>query len=269
IAELLIERRLGYPVTPTPVPEFDSLFSQLESAEIDAVLELWPSSLTEAELAYLNGGRVEDLGPLGVVGQIGWYVPRYVVDRNPDLATWEGLATATVLFATPETGNKGRLLGTDPAYAQFDEDLVVALGLDYEVVYSGSEDATRTELALATSRQDPILLYWWSPTAEIVEYDLVKVELPARTPECLDNFENGGLMSCDYPADVLFKVATPGLVQRDPELHRFLSDFSLTIEDQLDMIHSVEREGQSIAAVASEWVEANEDTWSAWLPDQE
>jgi glycine betaine/proline transport system substrate-binding protein len=269
IAEILIERRLGYPVTPAPTSEFDVLFSQLEAGELDAVLELWPSSLTAAELEYLDGGRVENLGPLGVIGQIGWYVPRYVVEARPDLGRWEGLrsSAAVAAFASDETSGRGRFVGTDPSYAQFDEDLVEALDLDFEVIYTGSEDGTRAELSSAVSRQEPILLYWWSPTAEIVEYDLVKVELPARTQACLGAAATGQPMSCDYPTDVLFKVATPGLADSDPELHRLLTELSLSTEDQLAMIHAVERRGRSIPDVALEWVTVNEETWSGWLPN--
>ena len=270
IAEIVIERRLGYPVTPTPVSEFDSMFKQLAAGELDAVLELWPSSLTENELEYLDEQRVENVGPLGVIGEVGWYLPRYVLDSNPQLATWEGLTDPAVaaMFAAVETGGRGRFVGTDPSYEQFDEELISALGLDFEVVYTGSEDGTRSELSLATERQNPILLFWWSPTAEVVEHDLVKVDLPSRTQECLDDRAQGQPMSCDYPQDKLFKVATPGLAQNDPDLHYFLSSFSLTTADQLDMIHAVERTGRPISDVAEDWVNNNQQIWSEWLPTE-
>ena len=163
---------------------------------------------------------------------------------------------------TLEVGSIARTSGSDDSFAAG----VALWGLDFEVVYTGSEDGTRAELSLATARQDPILLYWWSPTAEVVEYDLVKVELPSRTQDCLDAHAAGALMSCDYTKDVLFKVATPGLAESDPDLYHFLSQFSLTTADQLDLIYAVERTGRSIADVAEEWVDTNEQIWSGWLP---
>ena len=48
-----------------------------------------------AELVSFDAGTVENLGPLGAVGKIGWWVPSYVIDENPELATWEG-------FSSPE-----------------------------------------------------------------------------------------------------------------------------------------------------------------------
>ncbi len=271
IAEILIERQLGYPVTLVPVADLESMLSDVADGELDAALELWPASLSPEETELVDGGGVDDLGPLGVDGKVGWYVPRYVIDEHPELRSWVGLANpaGARLFATAETGEKGRLLGIDPAYQQFDEDLVDALELDLEVVFAGSEDAVRAELIQATARREPILLYWWSPTAEIAEYDLVNIALPARSSECVEAHQSGELMRCDYPIDELYKIAAPELRIQDPELHGLLSAFSLSTEEQIGMIHAVEVDGRSIADVASAWVEGNRDRWAAWLEPTE
>ena len=84
-----------------------------------------------------------------MVGKIGWYVPTYMVEENPDLATIDGIAANTDLFATAETGDKGQFLGGDPSFVSFDEEIVEALGLDLQVVYAGSEAALLTELETA------------------------------------------------------------------------------------------------------------------------
>ena len=267
IAELIIERQLGYPVTAEPVREYGEMFSALADGDLDAILELWPSTLTESELSYLESGRVSDLGPLGVDGRVGWYVPRYVIDDDPDLASWEGFTGPSVAdrFETSDTVGGGRFVGIDPSYEQFDDELIKALDLDFEVVYSGSEQESRALLAQATADRAPILMYWWSPTAEITEFDLVKVELPVRTSDCLEDHAQGRPMACDYPTDELFKVGNPDLHDSDPDLARLLSAFTLSTSDQLAMIHAVEVEGQSISDVAEQWVTDNRAEWSAWI----
>ncbi|HLU31422.1 MAG TPA: glycine betaine ABC transporter substrate-binding protein, partial [Acidimicrobiia bacterium] len=56
------------------------------------------------------------------------------------------------------------------------------------------------------------------------------------------------------------------LEEKDPAVWTFLNNFAMTTDDQLSMLPAVEIDGRDAAEVAAEWVEANEDTWSAWLP---
>ncbi len=267
IAEQLIERRLGYPVEQVEVIDNGRMLDDLARGELDAVLEIWPSALEQSAREVLASDRVADLGPLGVVGKIGWYVPRYVIDQDPAVADWRTLADPAVAsrFATPETGSRGRFLGTDPGYEQYDEEIIAALGLPFDVLFSGSEAATEAELARSVEAGEPVLLFWWTPTALIAKYDLVNIELPPVTDECLAEVRSGEPRSCDYPDDTLVKAGSPALEADEPALHRFLTRFELTTEDQLGMIDQVENGGRPIDAVAADWIAANQDRWEAWL----
>jgi len=262
IAERLIELRLGYPVEPTRVDDATTMYRDLASGKLDAVLEVWPSAVEEHDQRILDRGQVVLLGPLGPVGQVGWYVPRYAVDDHPELASWESLRSPA---AAQLVG--GVLVGVDPSYREHDEDIIRNLGLALTVDYSGSEEETAARLERAASAQAPILVYWWVPTAVAATYDLVKVALPPSTEACRAEAAAGGPgVDCDYPPDELFKAASPGLEAKAPTVAAFLTAFTLSTEDQQAMLLSVERDGVSIGAAASAWIEANEDTWRAWLP---
>ena len=63
-----------------------------------------------------------------MVGQIGWFLPTYLVDENPDLATWEGLKGNEGMFATSETGSSGQLVDADPAFGSYDQQIADNLG---------------------------------------------------------------------------------------------------------------------------------------------
>lgn len=268
IAEQLIERRLGYPVEAVEVVDVGRMLTDISTGDLDAVLELWPSSLDERDRALLSSDAVDRLGDLGVIGKVGWYLPRSVIQDQPALGTWRGLAdpTAATLFATEETGNRGRFLGTDPGYEQHDEEIIEALDLPFEVVYSGSEAATAAEVERAITQGEPILLYWWTPTSEITRFDLVEVELPPRDAACEADIAAGEPQRCDYPDERLIKVGWPELASTAPEVQRFLAEFELTNSDQLRMIDQVENQGESVDAVAAEWIADNSDRWEAWLP---
>ncbi len=263
IAKQLIETNLGNTVEVTAIDE-NTMFAGLSSGELDATLELWKSGLTEDEQKYFDDGTVVELGELGAVGQIGWYVPDYVLEEYPELATWEGLKDPEVAkaFASPETGDKGRFLGTDPSYSQADEAIIANLELPYQVIYSGSEPATIAELDSKVAAKEPILMYWWAPTAAAAKYKLQKIELPAYTDDC---YADPAAIACDYPEDVLVKIASSGLAEKDPAVYAFLQKFTISTEDQLGMLPAAEIDGVPAADVAAEWIAANEAIWSTWL----
>ncbi len=234
IAKQLIEENLGNTVEVTAIDE-NTMFAGLSSGDADAVLEFWPSGLSEDEQKYIDDGTVVEIGDLGAIGRIGWYVPDYVLEEHPELATWEGFKDPEVAkeFATAETGDKGRFLGTDPSYSQADEAIITNLELPYQVVYSGSEAATIAELDSKVAAHEPIVMYWWAPTAAAGKYNLQKVELPEYTDEC---YADPAPIACDYPEDVLVKLASSGLEAKDPAVFAFLQNFQLSTEDQLAML---------------------------------
>ena len=132
---------------------------------------------------------------------------------------WDGFKEDADIFATADTGDKGRFLGADTTYSIFDEQIIAALGLDLEVVYSGSEDASLSALDTAVQNEEPILMYWWTPQWANAKYDLVEVKLPAFTDECADialNDPEAVGYNCDYADDVLYKAFSAQLEGKDP-----------------------------------------------------
>jgi glycine betaine/proline transport system substrate-binding protein len=269
VAKNIIESELGNPVEITEVNENDAMFTGMADGTLDAVLEIWPSGVTDAENAYFDDGSVVDMGELGAIGKIGWFVPSYVIDENPALATWEGYQDPAVAaeFATAETGDMGRFLGTDPSYSQYDEQIIANLGLPFQVQFSGSEPATVAELDARVAGNEPIIMYWWTPTAAVAKYDLVNVTLPEYSDACGASAAAGdGGVDCDYPEDAIFKAASAMLEEKDPAVFEFLQNFTITTDDQLEMLPPMEIDGQDPADVAADWVAAHEDVWSTWLP---
>ena len=267
VAKILIEGQLGHPVEMVSIDE-NAQWSALASGDLHASLEVWPSGHAENMALYIDEQKsVEDAGLLGPVGTIGWFMPKYMVDQDADLATWEGFTkpeTAT-LFATAETGDAGQFLAGDQSWVQYDEDIISNLGMDFQVVYAGSEEALLAALDSSYSREEPILFYLWTPHSVFAQYDMVQVELPAYSDECYATADSGGV-DCAYPADTLMKIVSAHLKDAAPDVYTFLQNFNYSNEDQISMIAAVELEGMSPMEAAQTWVDANEATWSAWLP---
>jgi glycine betaine/proline transport system substrate-binding protein len=211
---------------------------------------------------------VENGGPLGPVGKIGWYMPSYLLTDYPELATWEGLKSDdnAKLFATAETGDMGQFLTGDPSWTQYEDDIIENLGLDLQIVAAGSEEAILAALDAANSRQDPLLFYFWTPHSVHARYDLTEMSLPPYSDDCYAKAESGGV-ECDYPSDVLFKIFWGGLADAAPDAHTLLANMHYTTDDQIEMIAAVELQGQSVEEAARAWLDANEDVWRSWLPD--
>ena len=208
---------------------------------------------------------------LGPVGKIGWYIPSYMLDDHPELATWEGFLDDdnAALFATAETGKKGQFLAGAPGWTQYDEQIIHNLGLNLEVVYAGSEEAILAAVESAYRRQAPVLFYFWTPHSIHAEYDLTEVALPEYTDECYAGVAEGNTdnIACDYPADKLFKIFWAGLEDAYPEVFTFLSKMNYTTEDQIAMVAAVDFDVLTIEEAAEAWIEENEDVWRVWLPD--
>lgn len=264
VAAIILESELGVDVDIVEIDE-NAQWAGLDDGTLDAVLEIWPSGHLDNFATYVDElGTVELIGELGAVGQIGWFMPSYVLDDHPEATSWEGLAGIESEFATAETGDSGQFLAADPSFVQFDEHIIDNLGLDFEVIQSGSEAAQLTAVEAAIERGEPALFYFYTPHWLHAQYDLTMVELPEWTEECEERPVEE--RDCGYPEDVLVKAAHAGLAERLPAVYTFLANFQLQNEDQDEITFAMDVEGLDARDAAQAWVDANEDVWRAWLP---
>lgn len=266
VAKILLEEKLGYKVEIVTIDE-NAQWAALSNGDLSASLEVWPSGHVADVKTYIDDQKViEDLGPLGVIGKISWYVPTYVVEQHPELGSWEAYKdpAKAALFKTAETGDKGQFLTGDPAWVQYDGDIIKNLGLDLQVVQAGSEQAVLAAVESAYSRKEPILFYFWTPHSVHAKYQLTPVKLPEYSESCYANATSGGV-ACDYPEDKLFKIAWSGLKDKAPDAYALLKNMSYSNDDQIGMIAAVDTDKKSAADAARAWIDAHESIWQAWL----
>ena len=268
VAKILLEEQLGYPVEVVNIGE-SAQWPALATGDLHASLEVWPSGHADNYAEYItNQGVVFDGGLLGPVGKIGWYIPSYLLNAHPEYATWEGLATpeAAAAFATAETGDKGQFLTGDPSWTSYEDQMIENLGLDFQIVAAGSEEAILAALDSAFSREEPLLFYFWTPHSIHAKYDLTEVELPPYSDECYAKADAGGV-DCDYPQDDLYKIFWSGLEEAAPDAFALLSNMNYSTDDQISMIAAMELDGKSADEAARAWIDAHEDVWQAWLSE--
>jgi glycine betaine/proline transport system substrate-binding protein len=267
VAQKLLEDKLGYTVDTTDIDEY-AQFKSLASGDLDATLEVWPSGHAADYKKYIQSGNgVVDAGPLGITGQIGWFVPTYMLQDHPELATWEGLKGNESLFKTADSGDAGQILDGDPSYVTFDQTIADNLGLNLKVKYAGSEAAEITELDTAYQNQDPILMYFWTPHWAWNQYDLTQVKLPEVTDQCYQIYttgENGDAYDCDYPTDELYKAFNEDLQTKAPAAFAFLSTMKWGLTDQNGVAQDI-YDGMDPADAAQKWIDANPTVWQPWV----
>lgn len=267
IAKILLEEHLGVQVTFVPETTAGQ-WEALRSGDVHVSLEMWPSGHPDDIQKYMADGSdhtVENAGPLGPIAKVGWFIPTYLLTAHPELATWEGYKDPNnvTLFQSVQTGSKGRFLGGDPSWVAYDQYIIDNLGLNFQVVNSGSEAATIAELDTAYSKRAPILFYLWTPHWVLAKYDLTMVTLPPYNDAA---WNSGSKVNCDYPADHLTKIMWPGLKDSSPVAYDFLKKMSYTTKDQITMMASVQSKSLTVDAAAREWLAANETVWRTWLP---
>jgi glycine betaine/proline transport system substrate-binding protein len=234
IVKQLIEANLGNPVEIVDIDE-NAMIPGMSTGDIDANVEVWPSGFTPEEQAFIDDGSIVNMGLLGAIGKIGWFVTPNALEQFPQLSTWEGLKDPAVVkaFATAATGSQGRMLAMDPSFSGYEEQLVKNLKLDFKVQYSGSEAATQAEIIALTEAKKPVIMYYWMPSAAVGKYGLINLALPKPTVDCAAETDK---CDGDYPEDLLFKVASAKLEAKDANVFNFFKNFKFTTEDQLSML---------------------------------
>ncbi len=256
----LAETELGCTIDQKSISE-EVAWQGFATGEVDAIIENWGHDDLKEKYIETDGVAVE-VGPTGNEGIIGWYLPEWMGEEYPDLTSWEDLNEYADLFATSESGGKGQLLDGDPSYVTNDEALVANLGLDFQVVYAGSEAALIEAFRAAETNRTPLLAYFYEPHWFLSEQALVHLELPAYTEGCDADPE---AVACDYPPYVLDKIASAEWIEAGSPAAQLFENFQWTNDDQNVVSAYISEEGLTPAAAAERWVTENPDKVAAML----
>jgi glycine betaine/proline transport system substrate-binding protein len=260
VAQCLLQQ-MGYKVATSTLAE-EIAWQGFQTGEVDVILENWGHP--ELEKKYIQTDKLAvDAGPMGVKGIIGWYVPKWMVDKYPDITDWNNLNKYADLFKTSESGDKGQFLGASPAFVQYDAALAANLKLNYKVVFSGSEAASITAFQEAAKNQTPLIGYFYDPQWLLNEIELVQVKLPAWTEGCDADLKK---VACDYPAYTLNKIVRTKWMDSAGDAATFIKNFNWANADQNAVADAITNKGMKELDAAKQWIDANPATWQAWIP---
>jgi glycine betaine/proline transport system substrate-binding protein len=258
----VLKEKLGYTVNLKDLKE-DVSWQGFESGEVDVILEDWGHP--ELEKLYVTDKKVAmDAGENGNVGIIGWYVPKFFADAHPEiLQDVKNLNALADQFKTSESGDQGQFLGTDPSYVQYDEALVENLGLNFKVIFTGSETATVQAIQQAVTQQKPLLFYWWDPHWLNSQVELTRVPLPAYTEGCDADPQ---AIACDYPETPLRKFIRTEFNEKGGDAATLIKNWTWTNADQNLVADYITNQDMTPEEAAKKWVDEHQSAWEAWLP---
>jgi glycine betaine/proline transport system substrate-binding protein len=259
VAGYVAQTKLGCEVSYVHVAEQVG-WQGVSNGNIDANLENWGhQDLAKKYITQMK--TVDDAGPTGGKGIIGWYVPPWMAQKYPDITNWHNLNKYASLFKTSESDGKGQLLDGDPSYVTNDEALVANLHLNFKVVVAGSEAALIQSFRQSEKDHTPLLAYFYQPHWLFSEIPLVQVKLPRYKPGC---DANPATVDCGYPLYILNKQMNAKWATSGSPAVDLVRNFHWTNADQNQVTADI-AQGMSPEDAAKKFVDSHATLVNTWL----
>lgn len=252
--------------------------SMVEKGEPDIAPELWANALKEAIDKGVEEKRLRYAGKaLSDGGEEGFWVPKYMVDENPKLATIEGIIENAKLFTHPEDKEKSGFYGCPAGWncEISGGNLFKALKLadaGFEIVDPGSAAGLDGSISRAFERKKPWFGYYWSPTAILGKYEMVKVDFGSGTDKdeyikCTSKKDCKDPKVTMYPPSLVTTVTTEDFAKRSPTAFEYLGKRSFTNEKMNGLLAWM-TDNQADGEVAMEhFLKENESDWTTWVSE--
>jgi glycine betaine/proline transport system substrate-binding protein len=230
--------------------------------------------------------KVIAVGKTFVGASEGWFVPDYVVHgdpaRNieakaPDLKSVSQLTDPKIaeIFADPEEPSKGRFLNCP--YGWTCEGVSTAkleaykLGETYVNFRPGTGTALDAAITSAYLQGEPILFYYWSPTAIMGKFKLIQLEEPAYNEACWKELSSANGKrdeGCAFPSvDVAYGVNST-FASEAPEIVEILEKATFPLDEVNASLAYMADNKVDATAAAAEFLKTKGDIWSKWVSDE-
>ncbi|ETW13785.1 glycine betaine/proline ABC transporter, periplasmic glycine betaine/proline-binding protein [Roseivivax marinus] len=268
VATFLMQQGYGCDVTVVPSSTNPAITSVAESGEPDILTELWVNAAPVYDRLEAEG-KVEALtGVLSDGGVEGWWIPDYLLEAHPELATIEGV------LENPElVGNRFHNCPDGWACKTVNNNNIRAAGLEeagIEVFNHGSGETMATSIASAYENEEPWFGYYWAPTSVLGRYPMTRVDVGGYDEEahdCNSTEDCADPQLSAYPNGKVLTVVTESFAEDEPEVVDMLRNLQFT-NDQMNSILAWQQENSATAEEAAvHFLQNYKDTWSSWLND--
>ncbi len=276
IVGFVLEEGFGY--------EVDYLFAEtmpgllgVQRGDIQISMEAWVSNFPEWWEEAQEDKSVVNLGKTFPDTPQGWYVPTYLIEGDegrgiealaPDLKSVKDLGKYWELFKDPEDPDRGRFYNGPVGWKinSINVRKLEAYGLDDKIraFDPGSQTALATAIVSAYEKGQPVLAYYWEPTAVMGRLDMTMLEEPAYDPEIFED-----TAGCAYPATTVLKFANPEFAQANPEVISFLERYHTTLAQTNKGLSYMNDQGKNLEETALWFLSEYPELWQEWVQDSE
>ena len=254
-----------------------TLTSMIEKGQPDIAPEAWINAVRQPLDAAVKEGKlhytVEALKDGGIEGL---WIPQYVADAHPEIKTIDDALKRPDLFPSAENRKKGAIhncpsgwncqISTGNAFKAWN-----ARSKGFVLVDTGSSAGLDGSIAKAYERKEGWLGYYWSPTAIVGKYKMVKLD--AGVPFNKEAFENcnSKTLECAKPAKTdwarseVFTVVTDRFKQAGGPAYGYLQQRAWgndTVNALLAWMGSNQATG---ADGARHFLKTQPEVWQAWV----
>lgn len=251
--------------------------SMVEKGDPDIAPEFWVSNFKESLAKGVAEKRLRIAGDaLSDGGEEGFWVPEYLVQKDPSLGTLAGIKANAQMFKHPEDPDRSAFMTCPAGWGcQISNgNLYKALKLEdagFDLVDPGSGAALAGSIAKSYERGEPWFGYYWAPTAVLGKYKMVKVDFGSGVDA--DHFSNCiSQETCEnpkptmYPPSRVVSLTVEDFATRAPAAYAYIAKRSYTNALMNELLAWVE-DNQADGDVAMEHFLKNyESTWTKWVP---
>jgi len=286
VARYIVEHGYGYPTSQIEGSTLP-LFQGLRKGDIDLTMEIW---LPNQDAAWNEAVKAGEVIPVGKSLEDNWQssflIPKYMQDANPELDSVEDLKEDQFKSLFEQEGGKVVMLGCIAGWGcrtmQDGDDTgpgqIVGMGLEDHVVLRdpGTSGALAAAIEGAFAKEDPLLFYYWGPTAlaHKLETEVGIVDLEQPDPSTCAG--NSPIHGCSFPPAEIMIAMNTELVMDAPELITFFKNWDWSAGNQLaaEDWHAANSEALADKGASSEeifsatgaWYLKNNDAWKSWVP---
>ncbi|WP_295898720.1 ABC transporter substrate-binding protein [uncultured Vibrio sp.] len=250
--------------------------SMIEKGQPDVAPELWTNGIKEALDKGVADKRLRYAGKSLIDGgQEGFWVPAYLVEQYPEMATIEGVIKHADLFTHPEDDSKSAFYSCPAGWTCqiTSEHLFNAMELDshqFDMVDPGTGAALAATIAKAYEREKPWFGYYWSPTPVLGKYEMIQVDFGSGID--VDEFRSCTTQpDCEspkvtmYPPAPVHTVTTESFAQNEPLAYEYFANRGYSNQQMSELLAWMEDNQADAEEAMYYFLENYTDTWKSWV----
>lgn len=277
VDKFILEKGYGCEVELVPGDTMPTTTSMTEKAEPDVAPEIWMNSVREVIGKAVGEGRLKMASEiLSDGGEEGWWIPKYMVDANPELTTLKAVLKRPDLFPNPENKSRGAIHNCPSGWncQIITDNLYRAFGVEkagFDLVDTGSAAGLDGSIAKAYERKQGWFGYYWAPTAILGKYEMVKLKLGVahdgkEWDRCTGQDNCADPKPNDWTRSVVSTVTSASFAKNSPEAFGYLAKRAWPNSVVNSLLAYMDKQQAGGEDGAEEFFKKHEAVWIKWVP---